>query len=151
MDSTWKDLFQYPLFDVGRHRCQCHSVRTDLAQKMKENFIYTAPNISLKIHTGEKAEIYGNWCAIECGSRKFQHKIYDVTSPIPVFSAWIFLQNLTHSGPGEERDSDRRRGILFPAVEDSKLCSVLAKEKTIYQQDRNSCREFQSFWKFRYA
>ncbi|GBM34201.1 hypothetical protein AVEN_262366-1, partial [Araneus ventricosus] len=59
-------------------------VRTDLTQKLKENFIYTAPNISLKTATGEKAEIHGKLeAAIECGSRKFQHKIYlaDITDP----------------------------------------------------------------------
>ncbi|GBM15592.1 hypothetical protein AVEN_95234-1 [Araneus ventricosus] len=57
-------------------------VRTDLAQKLKENFIYTAPNISLKTATGEKAEIRGKLdAAIECGCRKFQHRIYvaDIT------------------------------------------------------------------------
>ncbi|GBN42393.1 hypothetical protein AVEN_108513-1 [Araneus ventricosus] len=59
-------------------------VRTDLAQKLKGNFIYTAPNISLKTATGEKAEIHGKLdAAIECGSRKFLHKIYvaDITDP----------------------------------------------------------------------
>ncbi|GBM19353.1 hypothetical protein AVEN_94468-1, partial [Araneus ventricosus] len=59
-------------------------VRTDLAQKLKGNVIYTAPNISLKTATGEKAEIQGKLdAAIECGSRKFQHKIYvaDITDP----------------------------------------------------------------------
>ncbi|GBM39040.1 hypothetical protein AVEN_122179-1 [Araneus ventricosus] len=34
-------------------------VRTDLAQKLKGNFIYTAPNISLNTTTIEKAEIHG--------------------------------------------------------------------------------------------
>ncbi|GBO32565.1 hypothetical protein AVEN_112400-1 [Araneus ventricosus] len=63
-------------------------VRTDLAQKLKENFIYTAPNISLKTATGEKAEIHGKLDAvIECGCRKFQHIIYVADIPIPVFSA----------------------------------------------------------------
>ncbi|GBM24791.1 hypothetical protein AVEN_245043-1 [Araneus ventricosus] len=33
-------------------------VRTDLAQKLKGKFIDTAPNISLKTATGEKAEIH---------------------------------------------------------------------------------------------
>ncbi|GBM40413.1 hypothetical protein AVEN_122631-1 [Araneus ventricosus] len=59
-------------------------VRTDLAQKLKDNFIYTAPNISLKTTTGEKAEIHGKLDApIECGYRKFQHRIYvsDITYP----------------------------------------------------------------------
>ncbi|GBO18327.1 hypothetical protein AVEN_271723-1 [Araneus ventricosus] len=50
---------------------------TDLAQKLKEKFIYTATNISLKTATGEKAEIHGKLdAAIECGSRKLQHRIY---------------------------------------------------------------------------
>ncbi|GBO23546.1 hypothetical protein AVEN_216606-1 [Araneus ventricosus] len=59
-------------------------VKTDLAQKLKEKFIYTAPNISLKTATGEKAKIHGKLDAtIECGSRKFQHRIYvaDITDP----------------------------------------------------------------------
>ncbi|GBN92976.1 hypothetical protein AVEN_238961-1 [Araneus ventricosus] len=52
-------------------------VRTDLAQKLKEKFIFTAPNISLKTATGEKAEMHGKLdAAIECGSRKLQHRIY---------------------------------------------------------------------------
>ncbi|GBN47877.1 hypothetical protein AVEN_60774-1 [Araneus ventricosus] len=59
-------------------------IRTDLAQKLNEKFIYTAPNISLKTATGEKAEIHGKLdAAIECGFRKFQHRIYvaDITDP----------------------------------------------------------------------
>ncbi|GBM08894.1 hypothetical protein AVEN_57441-1 [Araneus ventricosus] len=57
---------------------------TDFAKKLKEQLIYTAPNISLKTATGEKAEIHGKLnTTIECGSRKFQHGIYvaDVTDP----------------------------------------------------------------------
>ncbi|GBO44012.1 hypothetical protein AVEN_146553-1 [Araneus ventricosus] len=79
-------------------------VRTDLAQILKENFIYTAPNISLQTATGEKAEIRGKLdAAIECGCRKFQHRIY----------TW----RRTRFGQEERKHS--------------KLCSVLAKEKTI--------------------
>ncbi|GBL89609.1 hypothetical protein AVEN_206973-1 [Araneus ventricosus] len=36
-------------------------VRTDLAQKLKGNFIYTAPNISLKTATGERRRYTGSW------------------------------------------------------------------------------------------
>ncbi|GBN33121.1 hypothetical protein AVEN_20966-1 [Araneus ventricosus] len=57
-------------------------LRTNLALKLKKKFIYTAPNISLKTATGEKAEINGKLDApIVCGSRKFQHRIYvaDIT------------------------------------------------------------------------
>ncbi|GBM31667.1 hypothetical protein AVEN_198936-1 [Araneus ventricosus] len=57
-------------------------LRADLAHKVKERLIYTAPNLTLKTATGEKAKIQGKLDAsIECGSRKFQHKVYvaDIT------------------------------------------------------------------------
>ncbi|GBN00751.1 hypothetical protein AVEN_208740-1 [Araneus ventricosus] len=57
-------------------------LRADLARKLKERLIYTAPNLTLKITTGEKAEIQGKLdTSIECGSRKFQHRVYvtDIT------------------------------------------------------------------------
>ncbi|GBN85944.1 hypothetical protein AVEN_70455-1 [Araneus ventricosus] len=56
-------------------------VRTEVAQGQ---FIYTAPNISFKIAAGEEAKIHGKLdAATECGSRKFQHRIYvaDITDP----------------------------------------------------------------------
>ncbi|GBM32236.1 hypothetical protein AVEN_131624-1 [Araneus ventricosus] len=59
-------------------------LRTDLAKKLKEQLIYTAPNISLNTATGEKTEMHGKLNATnECGSRKFQHEIYiaDITDP----------------------------------------------------------------------
>ncbi|GBM18564.1 hypothetical protein AVEN_47951-1 [Araneus ventricosus] len=55
-------------------------LRTDLAQKLKEQIICMAPNISLKT----KTEIRGKLDAsIECGSRKFHRRIYvaDITYP----------------------------------------------------------------------
>ncbi|GBO45639.1 hypothetical protein AVEN_139022-1 [Araneus ventricosus] len=58
------------------------STRADLAHKVKERLIYTAPNLTLKTATGEKAKIQGKLDAsIECGSRKFQHRVYvaDIT------------------------------------------------------------------------
>ncbi|GBL96759.1 hypothetical protein AVEN_138652-1 [Araneus ventricosus] len=57
-------------------------LRADLAHKVKERLIYTAPNLTLKTATGEKAKIQGKLDAsIECGSRKFQHRVYvaDIT------------------------------------------------------------------------
>ncbi|GBO17627.1 Retrovirus-related Pol polyprotein from transposon 297, partial [Araneus ventricosus] len=107
-------------------------VRTDLAQKLKENFIYTAPNICLKTATGEKAEIHGKLdAAIECGSGKFQHRIY---------------KNEIRTG-GEEIP------LLSASAEHSKLCSVLAKEKTIIPA-RSECLIQgvpEASGKFRYA
>ncbi|GBL89656.1 hypothetical protein AVEN_104613-1 [Araneus ventricosus] len=57
-------------------------LRADLAHEVKERHIYTAPNLTLKTATGEKAKIQGKLDAsIECGSRKFQHRVYvaDIT------------------------------------------------------------------------
>ncbi|GBO10564.1 hypothetical protein AVEN_49266-1 [Araneus ventricosus] len=57
-------------------------LRADLARKLKERLIYTAPNMILKTDTGEKERVQGKLDAsIECGSRKFQHRVYtaDIT------------------------------------------------------------------------
>ncbi|GBM21769.1 hypothetical protein AVEN_29216-1 [Araneus ventricosus] len=59
-------------------------LRTDLAQKLKEQLIYMAPNISLKTATGEKTKIRSKLDAsLEYGSRQFHHRIYiaDITDP----------------------------------------------------------------------
>ncbi|GBL74615.1 hypothetical protein AVEN_235520-1 [Araneus ventricosus] len=59
-------------------------LRTDLAQKLEEQLICTAPNISLKTATGEKKRnTHQSGCINECGSRTFHHRIYvaDITDP----------------------------------------------------------------------
>ncbi|GBN40028.1 Retrovirus-related Pol polyprotein from transposon 297 [Araneus ventricosus] len=81
-------------------------VRTDLAQKMKENFIYTAPNISLKTATGEKAEIRGKLdAAIECGCRKLQHKIYVADITYPCILGLDFLQKFNFTVDLEKNET----------------------------------------------
>ncbi|GBN31869.1 hypothetical protein AVEN_86952-1 [Araneus ventricosus] len=67
------------LVDTGKN---ITLLRADLAHKVKERLIYTAPKLTLKTATGEKAKIQGKLDAsIECGSRKFQHRVYvaDIT------------------------------------------------------------------------
>ncbi|GBM34952.1 Retrovirus-related Pol polyprotein from transposon 412 [Araneus ventricosus] len=110
-------------------------VRTDLVQKLKENFIYTVPNISLKTATGEKAEIHGKLdAAIEFGSRKFQHRVYvaDITDPCIIGLDFLQKFNFTVD---LKKNEIRTGGVEIPffsaSAEHSKLCSVLAKEKTI--------------------
>ncbi|GBO17950.1 hypothetical protein AVEN_43136-1 [Araneus ventricosus] len=110
-------------------------IRTDLAQKLKGNFIYTAPNIFLKTATGEKAEIHGKLdAAIECGSRKFQPRIYvaDITDPcilgLDFLQKFIFTLDLEKN---EIRTGGEDIPLFSDSAEHSKLCSVLAKEKTI--------------------
>ncbi|GBN15364.1 hypothetical protein AVEN_56655-1 [Araneus ventricosus] len=110
-------------------------VRTDLAQKLKGNFIYTAPNNSLKTATGEKVEIHGKLdAAIECRSRKFQHKIYVADITDPCILGLDFLQKFNFTVDllkNEIRTGGEEIPLFLASAEDSKLCSVLAKEKTI--------------------
>ncbi|GBM51573.1 hypothetical protein AVEN_184894-1 [Araneus ventricosus] len=52
-------------------------LRAYLARKLKERLNYTAPNMTLKTATSEKAKVQGKLDAsIECGSRKFQRRVY---------------------------------------------------------------------------
>ncbi|GBM78404.1 hypothetical protein AVEN_158376-1 [Araneus ventricosus] len=120
------------LVDTGAN---VNLVRTDLAQKLKENFIYTALNISLKTATGEKTEIHGKLdAAIECGSRKFQHRIYVVDITDPCILGLDFLQKFSFTvdlEKNELRTGGEEIPLFSASEEHSKLCSVLAKEKTI--------------------
>ncbi|GBN96246.1 hypothetical protein AVEN_242122-1 [Araneus ventricosus] len=110
-------------------------LRTDLAQKLKEQLIYTAPNISLKTATGEKTEIRGKLDAsIECGSRKFHHRIYVADITDPCILDLDFLQKINFTVDLEKNDV-RIRGEEIPqfsaSVQHSKSCFVLAKKRTV--------------------
>ncbi|GBM97047.1 hypothetical protein AVEN_233694-1 [Araneus ventricosus] len=117
-------------------------VRTDLAQKRKGDFIYTAPNISLKTATGENAKIHGKLDeAVQCGCRKFQHRIYvaDITDPCILGLDFLQKFNFTEDLEKNEIRTGEEEIPLFSACADhSKLCSVLAKEKTIISA-RSEC------------
>ncbi|GBM30021.1 Retrovirus-related Pol polyprotein from transposon 297 [Araneus ventricosus] len=114
-------------------------LRTDLAQKLKEQLIYTAPNISLKTATGEKTEIREKLVAsIECGSRKFHHRIYvspirsDITDPCILGLDFLQKFNFTVDLEKNEIRTGGEEIPLFSAnVQHSKSCSVLVKKRTI--------------------
>ncbi|GBO30287.1 hypothetical protein AVEN_52505-1 [Araneus ventricosus] len=110
-------------------------LRTDLAQKLKEQLIYTAPNISLKTATGEKTEIRGKLDApIECGSRKFHHRIYvaDITDPCILGLDFLQKFNFTVDLEKNEIRTGGEEIPLFSAnVQHSKSGSVLVKKRTI--------------------
>ncbi|GBN23365.1 hypothetical protein AVEN_43980-1, partial [Araneus ventricosus] len=110
-------------------------LRTDLAQKLKEQLIYTAPNISLKTATGEKTEIRGKLDAsIECGLRKFHHRIYvaDITDPCILGLDFLQKFNFTVDLEKNEIRTGGEEIPLFSAnVQHSKSCSVLVKKRTI--------------------
>ncbi|GBM54204.1 hypothetical protein AVEN_11269-1 [Araneus ventricosus] len=109
-------------------------LRTDLAQKLKEQLIYTAPNISLKTATGEKTEIRGKLDAsIECGSRKFHHRIYvaDITDPCILGLDFLQKFNFTIDLEKNEMRTGEEIPLFSASVQHSKSCSVLAKKRNI--------------------
>ncbi|GBM06797.1 Retrovirus-related Pol polyprotein from transposon 297 [Araneus ventricosus] len=97
--------------------------------------IYTGPNISLKTATGEKTEIRGKLDAsIECGSRKFPHRIYvaDVTDPCILGLDFLKKFNFTVDLEKNEIRTGGEEIPLFSAsVQHLKSCSVMAKKRTI--------------------
>ncbi|XP_055950970.1 uncharacterized protein LOC129985076 [Argiope bruennichi] len=107
-------------------------LRTDLGHKLNQQFIYTAPNISLTTATGEKANIHGkldSW--IECGSRRLQHKVYvaDITDPCILGLDFLREFNFTVDLESNEIRTGGEEIPLFSAnVEFPKLCSVFAKD-----------------------
>ncbi|GBM46349.1 hypothetical protein AVEN_113627-1 [Araneus ventricosus] len=116
----------------------------------------TGANVTLTA-TGEKAEIHGKLdAAIDCGSRKFQHKIYvaDITDPcilgLDFLQKFNFMVDLEKN---EIRTGGEEIPLFSASAEDSKLCSVLAKEKTIIPA-RSECLIQgvpEASGKFRYA
>ncbi|GBM68086.1 hypothetical protein AVEN_66751-1 [Araneus ventricosus] len=132
-------------------------VTTDFSQKLKKNFIYMAPNISSKTATGEKVKIHGKLdAAIECGSRKFQHRIYvpDITDPFIL--GLDFLQNFNFTvdlEKNEIRTGGKEIPLFSASAEHSKLYSELAKEKTIIPARSEFLIQGvpEVFGKFRYA
>ncbi|GBM24945.1 hypothetical protein AVEN_23473-1 [Araneus ventricosus] len=110
-------------------------LRTDLAQKLKEKLIYTASNISLKTATGEKTEIRGKLDAsIECGSRKFHHRIYVADITDPCILGLDFLQKFNFTvdlEKNEIRTGGEEMPLFSASVQHSKSCSVLAEKSTI--------------------
>ncbi|GBM61024.1 hypothetical protein AVEN_16537-1 [Araneus ventricosus] len=117
-------------------------LRTDLAQKLKEQLIYTAPNISLKTATGEKTEIRGKLDAsIECGSRKFHHRIYVADITDPCILGLDFLQKFNFTvdlEKNEIRTGGEEIPLFSASVQHSKSCSVLVKKRTIISA-RSEC------------
>ncbi|GBN70184.1 Retrovirus-related Pol polyprotein from transposon 297 [Araneus ventricosus] len=116
----------------------------------------TGSNVTLTA-TGEKAEIRGKLdAAIECGCRKFQHKIYVADITDPCILGLDFLQKFNFT-VDLEKNEIRTGGEEIPlsstSAEHSKLCSVLAKDKTIIPA-RSECLIQgvpEASGKFRYA
>ncbi|GBO19294.1 hypothetical protein AVEN_157604-1 [Araneus ventricosus] len=110
-------------------------LKSALAYSMKYEAAKTVSKTSRKTATGEKAEIHGKLdAAIECGSRKFQHRIYvaDITDPCIIGIDFLHKFNFTVDLEKTKLRTGGEEIPLFSAsAEHSKLCSVLAKEKTI--------------------
>ncbi|GBM01909.1 Retrovirus-related Pol polyprotein from transposon 412 [Araneus ventricosus] len=110
-------------------------LRTDLAQKLMEQLIYTAPNISLKTTTGEKTEIRGKLDAsIEYGSRKFHHRIHVADITDPCILGLDFLQKFNFTvdlEKNEIRTGGEEISLFSASVQHSKSCAILVKNRTI--------------------
>ncbi|GBN53348.1 hypothetical protein AVEN_221597-1 [Araneus ventricosus] len=111
-------------------------LRTDLAQKLKEQLIYTASNISLKTATGEKTEIRGKLDAsIESGSRKFHHRIYvaDITDPcilgLDFLQKFNFIEDLEKN---EIRTGGEEIPLFSASVQHSKSSYNTSKIRMSY-------------------
>ncbi|GFT02905.1 retrovirus-related Pol polyprotein from transposon 297 [Nephila pilipes] len=110
-------------------------LRTDIAQKLNQQFIYTALNIFLKTANGKKVNKHGKLDAsIECGSRRIQHKVYVADITNPCILGLDFLRELKFT-VDLERYEIRTGGEEIPLfsanIEFPKLCFVFAKEKTV--------------------
>ncbi|GBO40610.1 Retrovirus-related Pol polyprotein from transposon 297 [Araneus ventricosus] len=129
-------------------------LRTDLAQKLKEKLIFTAPNISLKTATGEITEIRGKMDAsIECGSRKFHHIIYVANITDSCILGLDFLQKFNFTvdlEKNEIRTGGEEIPLFSASVQHSKSCSVLAKKRTVIPA-RSECLIQGIPEQFRYA
>ncbi|GFT55463.1 transposon Ty3-I Gag-Pol polyprotein [Nephila pilipes] len=110
-------------------------LRTNIAQKLNQQFIYMAPNIFLKTATGEEANVQGKLDAsIECGARQFQHKVYIADFNDSCILGLDFLREFNFM-VDLERNEIQTGGEEIPSfsanIEFPKLCSVFAKEKTV--------------------
>ncbi|GFS99824.1 transposon Ty3-G Gag-Pol polyprotein [Nephila pilipes] len=110
-------------------------LRTDIAQKSNQQFIYGAPDIFLKTATGEKANIHGKMDAsIECGSRRFQHKVYVANITDPCILGLDFLREfnfMVDLEKNEIRTGGEEISLFSANIEFPKLCSAFAKENTV--------------------
>ncbi|GBM31330.1 hypothetical protein AVEN_91319-1 [Araneus ventricosus] len=92
-------------------------------------------NEDLNDITEQKAEIYGKLDAsIESGSRKFQHRIYVSYITDPCILGLDFLQRFNFTvdlEKNEIRTGGEEIPLFSASAEHSKLCCILAKEKTI--------------------
>ncbi|GBM09879.1 hypothetical protein AVEN_241206-1 [Araneus ventricosus] len=71
-------------------------LRVDLARKLKERRIYTAPSKNLKTATSEKAKIQGKLDA--CVLREFQHRVYAAEITDSCILGMNFLQKFKFTG-----------------------------------------------------
>ncbi|GBM42270.1 hypothetical protein AVEN_234989-1 [Araneus ventricosus] len=136
MDANYlKSFLAYSMKYETARTVQTSLLRTDLAQKLKEQLIYTAPNISLKTAIGEKTEIRGKLDAsIESGSIKFHHRIYVADINDPCILGLDFHQKFNFTvdlEKNEIRTGGEEIPLFSARVQHSKSCSVLAKKRTI--------------------
>ncbi|GBM24784.1 hypothetical protein AVEN_245038-1 [Araneus ventricosus] len=124
-------------------------LRTDLAQKLKQQLIYSSHSLSLKTATGEKAGIHGKLDAsIECGSRKFQHRVYVTDTTDPCILGLDFLQKFNFTVDLEKRyGKEQKKFLCFSTrVKHSNYVLYWQRRILFYQRDQNVFfKEFSNF------
>ncbi|GFS86976.1 retrovirus-related Pol polyprotein from transposon 412 [Nephila pilipes] len=110
-------------------------LKSALAYSMKYEAARTVSKTSKHTATGEKISMHRKLeASIECGSRRFQHKVYVADITDPCILGLDFLQEFNFT-VDLERNEVRTGGEEIPLfsanIEFPKLCSVFAKEKTV--------------------
>ncbi|GBM99669.1 hypothetical protein AVEN_160069-1 [Araneus ventricosus] len=126
--SAEKESFAAQYFTDAYREMKIHSTQQhDGCQRLKSPGIYETA-------IGEKAEIHGKLdAAIECGFRKLQHRIYVADIADPCILGLEFLQKFNFTvdlEKNEFRTGGEEIPLFSASAKHSKLCSVLAKEKT---------------------
>lgn len=110
-------------------------LRTDVARKLKENLLYTAPNVSLVTATGDQATVHGKIdTKVKCGSKTFQHRVYvaDITDTCILGLDFLQKNDFTVD---LEKNEIRTKGeeipLLSSAANKSEPCPVIARQKII--------------------
>ncbi|GBN63169.1 hypothetical protein AVEN_164496-1 [Araneus ventricosus] len=126
-------------------------LKTDLAQKLREQLISMARNISLKAANVEKAEILGKLdVSIECGSRQFHHRIYIADISNPCILVLDFLQKVNFIVGLEKNEI--RTGEEIPLFSTSVHCTTSNFVHRIGQKENYNTSKirmsYQEFLKF---
>ncbi|GFT10644.1 uncharacterized protein NPIL_215681 [Nephila pilipes] len=81
------------MFDISGYRCERNSFKNRHSSEIESTIDLYGSKYFLKTATGEKVSIHGKLeASIECGSRRFQRKVYVADITDPCILGLVFLQ-----------------------------------------------------------